>query len=95
VPNPLDNSISDLYTIPKAASDSSSSASLNPDGKYYRQLRNILSEKSMNFSAEGRRSASLNVVSIARNRLAILNKNHVVHSNISSFSLLYISGIVR
>jgi len=57
VPSQLDNSIYDLYTIPKDAGENSSQT---PD------------------SPEGRRSSGLNAIWVARNRFAVLDKNHII-----------------
>jgi coatomer subunit alpha len=74
VPAQPDTSIYDLYTIPKDAGESASSQQ-NPDGNTCFNLDFYLSDI---LAPEGRRSSGLNAVWVARNRFAVLDKNHVV-----------------
>ena len=71
----LDNCSYDLYFIPK------DSDSTNPDGEIdiigYQEFLDLLI--CVCFEApEGRRSAGLNAIWVARNRFAVLDKNHTI-----------------
>ena len=74
VPSQLDNSIYDLYAIPKDAGEASTQ---NPDGTSSSLSSNVLLLL-LSLAPEGRRSSGLNAIWVARNRFAVLDKNHVV-----------------
>ncbi len=61
----------------------------NPDGKDLYHFENDLFKIDKISAPEGRRSSGLNAVWVARNRFAVLDKNHVVRLTVtlSCFSL--------